>query len=55
MSRMADPYGALRLLTAFAVSFAATVLTVTAAQHQLPAWVKVAFALPGMVARSLGG
>lgn len=52
---MADPFRALRLLAAFGVSFAATVLTVTAASHQMPPWVKVAFALPGMVARSLGG
>lgn len=52
---MADPFRPLRLFTAFVVSFAATVLTVAAASHQMPTWVKVAWELPGVVARSLGG
>lgn len=52
---MADPFRALRLFAAFCLSFAATVLTVGAASQQMAPWVKVAFALPGLLARSLGG
>lgn len=46
----------LRLLTAFLAGFCVTVLTVTAASaYAAPPWVKALFALPGLVARSLGG
>lgn len=46
----------LRLLTAFLAGFALTVMMVTAAwAYTAPPWVKTLLALPGLVARSLGG
>jgi hypothetical protein len=45
----------LRLLTVFLAAFGLTVLGVTAAAYALPPWVKVVFALPALVARSLSG
>lgn|GEM_PF-2470261 len=45
----------LRLFVVFLASFSVTVLVVTAAAYGLPPWVRVAFALPGLVARSLSG
>lgn len=44
----------LRLFTVFLCAFGATVLGMTAAVYALPPWVKVVFALPALVARSLG-
>lgn len=43
-----------RLLTVFLVAFGATLLVGVAAVRAMPAWVTVAAALPGMIARSLG-
>jgi hypothetical protein len=44
----------LRLFTVFLVAFGATALAGVAAARSVPAWVKVAAALPHLVARSLG-
>jgi uncharacterized protein (DUF983 family) len=51
-----DAVRSLRLLTAFLAGFALTVMTVTAAwAYTPPPWMKTLLALPGLVARSLGG
>lgn len=43
-----------RLLTAFLLAFGVTVLATLAGAWAVPAWVRVAAALPGLLARSLG-
>jgi hypothetical protein len=45
---------AARLFTAFLLAFGATTLAAMAAAQSVPAWVKVAAALPDLIARSLG-
>lgn len=48
------PVREVRLLTVFLLAFGATALGVVAAYEAVPAWVKVAAALPALLARSLG-
>jgi hypothetical protein len=45
---------AARLFTFFLLAFGATTLAAAAAMRSVPAWVKVAAALPDLIARSLG-
>jgi len=45
---------AARLFSFFLLAFGATTLAAVAAAHSVPAWVKVAAALPDLIARSLG-
>ena len=45
----------LRLFVAFLAGFGVTVLSVTAAAYGTPPWVRTLFALPDLLARSLGG
>lgn len=45
---------ALRLFTVFLLAFGVTAVTAVAAARSVPAWVKVAAALPDLLARSLG-
>lgn len=45
---------AVRLFTFFLLAFGATTLAAVAAAHGVPAWMKVAAALPGLIAKTLG-
>jgi hypothetical protein len=45
---------AARLFTFFLLAFGATTLAAAAAAHGVPAWVKVAAALPDLIAKTLG-
>jgi hypothetical protein len=45
---------ALRLFTVFLLAFGVTTLAAVAAARSVPPWVKVAAALPDLLARSLG-
>jgi len=45
---------ALRLFTVFLIAFGATALATVAAARSVPPWVKVAAALPDLLARTLG-
>jgi len=45
---------AARLFTVFLLAFGATTLAAAAAARSVPAWLKVAAALPDLIAHSLG-